>query len=490
MKHFSQTVARNSFIGIAAQMAIKILSFAFSVLIVRELGADAFGQYSAVAAFGTMFLFIGDLGLSPYLVREVARLRDLPTGQQQIERLYGTVLVLRLLLSLLGVSLMLGVAILTGRPQAIVIALLLNAFGMLLYGIQGTSEALLAGYERLDLTSGAKVFYQVLFVLLGGAALWAGLGYYGLIGATFIAVVMLTTVCWQAVARLGLRPDAVEPARWRGLIKASIPFGLVALTLGLSYKFDSILLNLFRGDAETGYYNAAYNLVFSTVFLSNAINTALYPSLTRQAISNAQTLPAIYGRVLRYLLLLSLPIAVGVSLLAPQVVHLLYGREYSATVPALAIVIWVVPLMFVSEFFGYVVLVAGQEGRVARSVLISTSVNVTLNLLLVPLVGFLAAAVLTVLTELVLVGQYSWLLRNQLRLIEWGRTLLRPALAAGLMGGMALALQGLPLLMNALLSAGLYAGLLLLFGVVGPDEWRFIRRLRGAAPAAPEASSV
>jgi O-antigen/teichoic acid export membrane protein len=488
MKHFSRTVARNSLVGIIAQMAIKILSFAFSVLVVRELGAEAFGQYTAVAAFGTIFLFIGDLGLSPYLVREVARLRDVPDGQQRITRLYPTVLALRLLLTLVGVSLMLLVAWLANRPTAIVLALAINALSMLLYAIQGTSEAVLAGHERLDLTSGAKVFYQVLFVVLGGLALWAGFGYYGLIAATLVSVVMLTSVCWRAVARLGVRPGALQPEQWRGLLLASLPFGVVAFTLGLSYKFDSVLLSIFRGDAETGYYNAAYNLVFSTVFLSNAINTALYPSLTRQAATDHQALPAIYGRVLRYLLLLALPIAVGTSFLAPQVVTLLYGAEYSAAIPALAIVIWVVPLMFVSEFLGYVVLVAGQEGRVARAVLISTSINVALNIVLVPLVGLLAAATMTVLTEAVLVGQYLWLLREPLRRIDWNRTLLRPACAALLMGAVALVLQSLPLLLNAALCAALYGGLLLLLGVLGPDEWRFLQRLRHPPTSAAEAS--
>jgi O-antigen/teichoic acid export membrane protein len=490
MKQFSQTVARNSLFGMAAQMAIKIFSFAFSVLIVRQLGAESFGQYTAVAAFGTMFLFIGDLGLSPYLVRQVARLRDLPNAQARIEALYGTVISLRLLLSLIGVSLMLIAAWLTARPSAMLIALAINGLGMLLYGLQGSSEALLAGYERLDLSSGAKVLYQIAFVTLGGAALWFGLGYYGLIGATLVATMLLTSVCWVAVTRLGLRPGRPSFTDWPGLLRASLPFGVVAFTLGLSYKFDSVLLNIFRGDAETGYYNAAYNLVFSTVFLSNAINTALYPSLTRQAASAPEALPAIYSRVLRYLLLMALPIAVGSSALAPQVVPFLYGAGYAPAVPALMIVIWVVPLMFASEFLGYIVLVAGQERRVARAVLISTSVNVALNIILVPLLGFLAAAVMTVLTEALLVGQYVWLLREQLRRVDWGRTLVRPALAAGLMGGLALALQGLPLLLNAALCASAYGGLLLALGVVGPDEWRFVRSMRRSSPAPAEVPTL
>jgi O-antigen/teichoic acid export membrane protein len=478
MQHFSRVVARNSAFGMAAQLLIKVLSFAFSVLIVRELGAEDFGQYAAVAAFGSIFLFIGDLGLSPYTVREVARLRDSENGAERIQRLYGDVLLMRIVLSTIGVSCMLVAAWATDRPLVMIGALALNAIGMVLYGIQGTSEALLAGHERLDLTAGAKVLYQVTFVTLGGLALWFGLGYYGLIGATLVAIVLLTAVSWLAVACLGVRPLRGFVQNWRLLLRASIPFGIIGFTLGLSYKFDSVLLNIFRGDAETGFYNAAYNLVFSTAILSNVINTALYPSLTRQAAVAPHTLPPIYARALGYLLLLALPIAFGASVLAHQIVPFLFTEAYLPAVSALQIVIWVVPFMFASEFLGYVVLIAGQEKRVARAVLISTGLNVALNLLLVPLVGFFAAAALTVVTEIVLVAQYGWMLRAEFRGLNWSRILLRPLLASAVMGGLAFALQDLPLLLNIALSGTVYAILLMLFGVVGIAEWRFLRTMR------------
>ena len=48
------------------------------------------------------------------------------------------------------------------------------------------------------------------------------------------------------------------------------------------------------------------------------------------------------------------------------------------------IMIWVVPLMFASEFLGYIVVIAGHESRVARSIGVSTTLNVVLNILLIP----------------------------------------------------------------------------------------------------------
>jgi O-antigen/teichoic acid export membrane protein len=484
MQHLAQKIARNSAATISAQLVIKLISFAFTVLIVRHLGASAFGQYAAVAAFGTMFLFIGDLGLSPYLVREVARLRDLPGSEQRARELFGAVLWLRVALSLAAVALMLLVAWLSGRPLVMLGALAINAVSMVLYGVQGTSEAVLAGYERLDITAGARVVYQIVFVTLGGAALAVGTGYYGLLGATLAAVVVLTTICVRAAVSLSGRPGGPARASWPALLRASLPFGVVAFTLGLSYKFDSVLLNIFHGDAVTGYYNAAYGLVFSTVFLSNAINTALYPSLTRQTAADPGAAPAVYGKVIGYLLMIGLPIAVGGSFLADRIVPFLYGDGYGPAIPALRLVIWVVPLMFLSEFLGYAVIIEGRERYVARSVLISTVVNVALNLALVPRFGLMAAAVMTVLTECVLVVQYLWLLRQNTAQVPWEQALFRPAAAALMMGVLVLMLGHLPLPLVVAAGAAVYGGLLVGLGVVGSDEWRFVRGLRrGANPS-------
>ncbi|MBI3243372.1 MAG: flippase [Chloroflexi bacterium] len=485
MKKFSITVLRNSAFGMVAQLTIKALSFAFSVLVVRNLGAEAFGQYAAVMAFGALFAFISDLGLGVYSVREVARWRDLPDGPAQANALYANVLTLRLALSLLAALLVTLTAWLSGRPLVMVGAIALNACGLILYAVQGTSEAVLAGFERLDLSAGAKVVNQLAFVVVGAAALFWGFGYYGLILATLLGVALMTFVCWRGVHALGVRAAGVQAQRWPALLRASLPFGVIGFALGLSYKFDSVLLNIFRSDAETGYYNAAYNLIFSAAIISNVFNTALYPSLTRRAVTEPESLPRVYERALRYMLLIALPIAVGGWTLADQLIPFLFGADYAPAVPAFKIVIWVLPLMFASEFLGYVVLISGKEARAARAVLVSTGLNVAANLLLVPRFGFIGAAVMTVLTEAVLVGQYVWTLRPVMQKINWGNSLLRPLLAVFLMGGLVLLVHSLlPLLASVAVGGVTYGLLLLALGVIGMDDLRFVQNIRSASKAA------
>jgi O-antigen/teichoic acid export membrane protein len=245
-----------------------------------------------------------------------------------------------------------------------------------------------------------------------------------------------------------------------------------------------VLLNIFWGDADTGYYNAAYNLVFSAVMLSNVLNTALYPSLARQSVNAAHSLPQIYERAFRYLMMLALPIAAGVFALADLLIPFLFKSSYQPSVGVLQILIVVVPFMFASEFLGYVVIIAGKESRVARSVLISTGFNVSFNLVIVPIFGLTGAAIMTVVTEAILVMQYLWILRPLLRALNWGQMLGRPLLAALLMGALVISLHSLPLILNIIIGGLTYGGLLIAFGVIGREEFHFVRNLRQREEAA------
>ena len=479
MSKFSRTVARNSAFGMAAHVTIKVISFTFTVLVIRRLGAEVYGQYAAVLAFGAVFVFFADLGLSPYTVRQVARLRDLPDGKAEIEKLFGSVLGLRFLLSLGAAAAIIATAWLTGRPTEMIVGVALGTIGLVIYSIQGAADSVLAGHERIDISAGAQVVNQVTFVLLGTLALLLATGYYGLIFANLGGIVLMTLIVWQGVRRLCVRPALPLPAMWLPLLRASIPFGIIGFTLGLSYKFDTILLNIYQGDVITGYYNSAYNLIFSVLVISNVVNTALYPSLSRQFVTRPDSLPAIQQRMLRYLLMIALPIAIGGCVLAPKIIDFLYGADYAAAALPLSILIWVVPFMFVTEFLGYVIVVSGAERRVAWAIALSTTINVGLNVLLIPIYGVLAAALLTVFTEAVLLSQYLWVLRDRLRLVNWNLTLARPVLAAAVMGGVVFLLRNeLYLPINIALGAVTYMALLVALGVVGRPEFDLLQNIR------------
>jgi O-antigen/teichoic acid export membrane protein len=120
----------------------------------------------------------------------------------------------------------------------------------------------------------------------------------------------------------------------------------------------------------------------------------------------------------------------------------------------------------------------------------STALNVAANALLVPHFGFLAAATMTVATEAVLVGQYLWVLRERLHQLDLAHAVGRPALAALLMGGLALALGGLPLPLIVVAAGLAYAILSFALGSVTAADVSFARSLTKSRSSGPVLESA
>lgn len=479
MTQLSAIVVKNSVFSLLGQVAIKVLSFCFSVFVVRRLGGESYGQYSTVLAYVGIFAIFSDLGLAPYGVREIAKDRE------KTSSMFSNVVALRLVLSFLAVAMTISSAILSGRSPDLVLGIFVASCGLFLYAVQGPLDMLLMAKERLDYSATFSVVNQLVFVSLGTIVLLKGYGVIGLIVASLCGVLAMASLSLVVIRRhLGGLQWQVDPSTWLRLVKAALPFGIIGFTLGLSYKVDTVLLQYFHGDAVTGWYNVACNLIFMLMTVSHAVNISLFPSMVRQYATNPDKMAQIYNRALKYMFVLSLPIAAGTTVLGDKIVLFLYSEEFSAAILPLRILIWVLPLMFLSEILGYIIVVHNRETKVARSIGVSTAVNLLLNLILIPRFGLKAASVITVLTEAILVGQYLWILRRELASIERVSAFLKPALAAAFMGMAVWAFREWDLLIVVAIAAVIYLAGIVLLGVVDKKEVHFLRSLLNRREAA------
>lgn len=465
MKPLSTIIVKNSIFSLLGQVAIKVLSFSFSIFVVRRLGDASFGKYSTALAYVGVYAIFSDLGLAPYMVREVAK------DNEKSSFMFFNVAALRLILSAGTLAVIIGSAVLLNRSPDLILGAAVAGFGLFLYAIEGPLESLFQAKERLDYLSVVNVLNQLTFVGLGTFVLVRGYGFVSLLVASLCSLSVATVVGLVIFARrLGGLHWQFNPQRWLYLLRAALPFGVIGFALGLSYKASTVLLQYYHGDGVTGWYNVAYNLIFMLMMISHAVNLALYPSMCRQHAADPQTIPALYERALKYLFLLSIPIATGTTVLGDRIIYFLYTEEFAAAILPLRILIWVLPLMFLTELLGNVVVVHNQEKKVVQALLISTAVNVPLNLLLIPPFGLSGASIVTLATEIVLAVQYLWLLREELSALNYTVVFLKPAMAAAGMSAVLLALRHLNLFVLIGLGAVVYLGLLILSGAVGGQE--------------------
>jgi len=468
-----RTVFKNAAYITAGSLALKVLNFLFRVYLVRSLGDETFGQYSIVLAFVALFQIFAEMGISQYAMREIAR--DRSTTQH----LFWNLVVLRLLLAGFGIVVITVAALVSGYSSVMVLGVFLYTWTFVLSALEAPLETVLVANERFDYITILGVTVQVCFAVLGSLVLYLGYGLIALVAVGLLAMVPQLLLAVWFVKRHDLLQFRVQfhVRSWPRLVRAGLPFGLISLSLIIARSIDTVILSWYWPDYVIGWYNAAYGLAISLLFLFNGFNTAIVPSLSKTFVSDANRVDIWYYRSVKMIVLISLPIAVGGMLVAYPLIEFLFTDQYLPAAVAFQILIWDVPLLMFASFCGNMTTVVDEERTAARIYFVNALANVVLNIIVIPRYGMIGAAVVTVLTDLLATLQFHFVLSRKLNLPRMLPLLLRVVLAAGLMGVIVAFASQMPLFFQITLGIVAYALFALLFRLLDESDWALLHRL-------------
>lgn len=481
--HLGMTIAKNTAFVTMGSIALKALNFFFGVYVIRSLGDERFGQYSIVLAFVGLFQILAELGVSQYVRREMARDRN------RTPYLLWNLIAIRLALAVIGVFGITAAAYAAGYSQILVLGVFIYSCSFLLSALAVPFESVLWAHERLDYNALKGVVGQIVFIVLGAFFLFSGFSFVWLIVASLISLIPQIWLAAWAIRRhnLPILPIQVDPRIWPQLIRAGLPFGLISLALTIDFSIDTVMLSRFQPEQVAGWYNVSYGLTRSLLFFFGGFSTAIVPSLSRTYAHDSASVERWYYRTVKFILLASLPVAVGGMLVATPLIQFLYTDEFLPSARALQIIIWDFPFLMFASFCGNMTTVVVEERSAARVYLISAVVNVVLNLYAIPRFSFLGAAVVTVITDLVAAVQFYFLLRGKLNLPDLKSIFFRVVLAAAIMGGVVSLARNLNLFVVIGLGVATYGSLVLALKLLDEAEWailfRLVRRLRNHGPA-------
>jgi O-antigen/teichoic acid export membrane protein len=181
---------------------------------------------------------------------------------------------------------------------------------------------------------------------------------------------------------------------------------------------------------------------------------------------------------IKLMLLISLPLAALTTLLAPIMIGLLGGQEFLPHgAIALQLVIWSIPIGWMNSVTNYVLIALGREKKLTRAFILGVGFNLVANLIFLPLFSYVAASIITILSEFILLLLFAHNLRPSLSAVGWTGLLKRPlAITAAMLWAMVLGIQVNALLALALGLAVYPLGLWLL-KVIGDDEKQILSDL-------------
>lgn len=476
----SRQVARGTLVLTTFQFASKPLFAVFFILLGNRafFSTESYGRLETLLALANTFLILADCGLETFTTRCVAR--D-PTSTQVWLPHQVTLKVILTLVSMTGLTIWLVVADLA-RGQGLSWGVWL-AIGGYLMAQSGQSylRAVSRGHYRLDLEGKMAVLEKAVTLAAGGLVLFC-IPNLSAVCAAFACGSLCAAYYALVLARRfesGLRMGF--PVTWGTLID-SYPFALAALCIGLFFNMDRILLS-FWSDTWVASYSRGLRLVLALLLFPQMLSIAVYPTLSRLRDHSTERLH-VSRRALQGILLIALPCVAGGWVLAGPLMDLLYGvgeetqaaglatwlgsdslKGHQTEAACLRLLLIGLPFMCGNYLFGPALNALDRETWNLRASAATTVASIILNLVLIPYLGPIGAALATTLTQ----AFYCTSLYHYVRRVDasWirGNRVVAILILSLAMAGLLIPCAGLPVLARVLLGGLFYGAGIWLLGL-------------------------
>ncbi|MFW0837765.1 MAG: flippase [Candidatus Komeilibacteria bacterium] len=470
MELSARTISRNTGMLTGSLIVQKILSFLYFSYLATRLGVDQTGLYFFALSFITMLAVFVDWGMVNTLIKQVAK------EPEKTSHYFSQALLIRVLMSglmyliLWVLSLLLGYDLLTRQALHIAgLIMVADSFTLLCYGFLRAHHN--TGFEAIG-----NILFQLALVIIGGLVIFYNA--HILLALLALLFASLVNLGWAA-SRLFIKLKIIIIWQWdkaltSRIFSLALPFALAGIFSRLYGYLDTFLLKQLIGNTALGYYSLPYKITFVWQFIPLALVASLYPAFAHYYKTDRMILNKIFNQTLIYLLLLSTPIAIGLSLLANPIMVSIYGVTYQPSASALSILIFTLPFVFINFPLGYLLNACDRQKINTRNIFIAMLISLAGNLLLIPRFSYIGASIMSIISTFILflLGLYY---AN--KIIQWQWSVLLPRLGKLLvaLGGMAgvilLTMHSWHYLLTILAASFIYLGLIIITRLVTLSEF-------------------
>lgn len=465
----TKTISQNTTYLTIASVLQKVLAFVYFTVLANAIGVEGTGKYFFALSFTTIFVVFIDLGFTNVFIREAAR------SKEKVQSYLSTLLVFKLGMSVLVYGAAAMTINLLGYPADTRILVYVSGLTMVFDTMHLTLYGALRALGDLRYEGIGMAVSQLATLVLGSIFLWFQLPLVYLVLAFTIPsvcnVVFASTMLIKKFhIPIVLRFDRVL---FRHLAIIAIPFAIAAVLSRVYSYADTMILSRMLGDAAVGIYSIPYKITFAFQFIPMALIAAMYPKFSELYATDKQRLAYVFEQGMMYLLLIAVPITIGIFVLAPAIITLLYEDAYLASIVPLQILILSLLVSFISFPIGALLNACDRQVAQTKIVGIALVVNIVVNLLLIPVIGVPGAAIAAVLGNTMLTI-FGYRIASQIIAMPHGRMFKKTALIllAGLCMGATVWLvrDRFPIPIAISIGALVYPVTLYLFRVVTPSQ--------------------
>lgn len=372
-----------------------LITFPYSARIMEADGIGQVGFFTSVITYISLFT---SLGIPIYAIREIARVRD---DVAEMSRTSLEILLLHTFLTFIG-YIIVGIICLTVTKIAINIPLFLILSLTIFFNAIGC-EWFYRGIEDFKYIAIRGIIVRLIYVILlfsfvhskSDILIYAALTVFGTVGNNFFNFIRLRKhilISYVSISDINISRH----------IRPTIKIFALNLVISLYVNLDTVMLGFLKNSTNVGYYEGATKLSKLLLGIIQSLQTAMIPRFSylarRQSLDEFNSL---CQKVIDFVVTISLPMTVGLILLASPLIHIFCGSTYEPAITTVEIISPIIIFISLSGVAGLQILYPlGKESLVIYSTTTGAIVNLIACILFIPSYSHNGAAIATVLGEI------------------------------------------------------------------------------------------
>lgn len=364
--------------------------------VTRVLGVENLGKYNFCLSISNYFSLLASLGVSTYAIREGSQYRN---NKEKINRFTSEILSINLVSTVIAYFVLWALLLLVPRlrQDKSIILILSSSIIFVTVGC----EWVFSIYEDYLFLTLRTIGFQLcslilLFVLVHNRDDVRNYAFVTAISSILIGVT-------NTIARRKYVTTRVTISR--ALCKHIKPI-LILFTSNVAtilyVNSDVTMLGFLSSEYHIGLYSVSTKVYSLFKQILSAIIIVSIPRLSFLVINNVGEYKKLCRKIINVLILCTAPIITGIFIFSGSIIKLIAGGDFSESVPSLRILSIALMFCVIGWFYTSCVLIPKKdEGKVLKITLIAAIVNIGINFFLIPLLHEVAAALTTMIAELI-----------------------------------------------------------------------------------------
>lgn len=379
------------------------------VWIARYLGPDDFGLFNYAIAFVALLSPVATLGLDNLVIREVVR------NKESRYEILGSAFALRFTGGVLAVLLATGIITIIRPGQTLTLWLvgiiaagtIFQAFDVIDLWFQSEVKSKFTVIAK-NIAFTISAIIKIILIKIQ-----APLIDFAWISLVEIVLGSMGLLFFYLKENNKISEWKINFSRTKELLKESIPLLVSNAAILLYMKVDILILGQMKGETAVGYYSAATKISEAFYFVSIIISGSVFPVI----ISDEKLYYERLKKLIKVTTGLAYAIVIPLFFLANTII-LIFGQQYVTSGPILAAHAWATLFVFLGVAQGSWYIKEGKPGIYLqmRRTITGLIINVILNIILIPSLSGLGAAIATIIAYSY-VGYFSNLLNKETRKI-------------------------------------------------------------------------